>query len=364
MNIEKAKQLIEFITESGKRIATKSGNIKDIGILKQYLTEEDLTIERGIKEITSHISGTSSFYAEEEHDNFIDDESVWVCDPISGTKLFIQGLPNYTIVASHISKGEVDFAVVYNPSNGDLYTADSENGAFLNGTRLSITTKPAKRIIFAPTGNGSVSEELIKSIKDKLSESFEVSPSQGSMAINYCLVASGKFDGVVSITKDSFPEFAGCFIANRAGYTATNISGDKTIKPSDRLFACGSENHPKLLEILKSETVSYYECPKDFLLSKEADVLRLFEKLYPKKLLLIKQNNLAPEFFDLSTGLAGEILQKLVNYRIATAFIVDLKSVKSEKFGEMVNEANFGNEFRFFESYEAATTWLNTLTEG
>jgi len=161
MNIKKATNLIEYIIESGKRIVLRSGNIKDIGVVKQYLTEEDIRIERGIKEIVSKISIETTFYAEEEHDNFIDYESVWVCDPISGTKLFIQGLPNYAIVASHLTNGIVDFAVVYNPSTDDLYTADNETGAFLNGIKLNVLDKDSRKIIFAPVHNGSVSQEII-----------------------------------------------------------------------------------------------------------------------------------------------------------------------------------------------------------
>jgi myo-inositol-1(or 4)-monophosphatase len=250
MNIEKAEKLITYIIASGKRIVTESGQIKDIGIKKKYLTEEDITIERGIKEIATEISKDATFYAEEEHGAFIENESVWVCDPISGTKLFIQGLPNYAIVASHLNKGTVDFAVVYNPSSGDLYTADKENGAFLNGNHLTAIPGNEKRIIFAP-----FSTKGTDTVRQILERSFKVFPSQGSFALNYCLVATGKFAGVVSITKDSFPEFAGCFIANQAGYIATNINGSKTLLPTDRLFVCGATNHAELLEILKLTTI-------------------------------------------------------------------------------------------------------------
>jgi myo-inositol-1(or 4)-monophosphatase len=253
MNIQQATKLIEYVVESGKRISSKAGQIEDIGVKKQYLTDEDIAIERGIKQIVTNISGNTSFYAEEEHDTFVDDESVWVCDPISGTKLFIQGLPHYAIVASHLTKGIVDFAVVYDPSSNDLFTADREAGAFLNGKQLTKKTENRNRIVFAPTSYGSVSQETIDRVKSELEKTFEVFPSQGSFALNYCLVASGEFDGVVGISKDSYPEFAGCFIANMAGYKATNIRGMKDIVPNDRQFVCGNDvNYDTLLKALTS----------------------------------------------------------------------------------------------------------------
>ncbi len=89
---EKIKQeLIEFMIVSGKRLLKEQGTLPDIGVKKQYLTEEDICIERGIKDIVCKMSGKQEFFAEEENDNFVNGNSVWIVDPISGTKIFIGG---------------------------------------------------------------------------------------------------------------------------------------------------------------------------------------------------------------------------------------------------------------------------------
>ena len=91
-------------------------------------------------------------------------------------------------------------------------------------------------------------------IEQRLKEYYEVFPSQGSFAINYCFATEGQFAGVVSLTKDAFPEFAGLFIANEAGLNATNIKGEKDISPNDRVFVCGDEeDYDKLIQIVKEE---------------------------------------------------------------------------------------------------------------
>jgi len=41
----------------------------------------------------------------------------------------------------------------------------------------------------------------------------------------------------------------------------------------------------------------------------------------PADAVLVAAGQLAPEFFDLSTGLAGEVTQKLVNYRLLLAVL-------------------------------------------
>ena len=38
--------------------------------------------------------------------------------------------------------------------------------------------------------------------------------------------------------------------------------------------------------------------------------------------LILTENDLAPEFFDLRSGLAGELFQKFVNYRLRLAVVL------------------------------------------
>lgn len=248
------KELIEYIVSKGKELIDKAGKIEDIGVKKKYLTKEDITIEREIKKIVNKINDTNQFYAEEENDDFIYGESVWVVDPISGTKLFIKGLKNYAIVASHLSSGKVDFAVVYNPTNDKLYVANKGKGAILNNKKIILPLIKTNKIIYAPS-YGWNNVEQVEKIKEKLGENYDVYPSQGSFAVNYCLVAEGLFDGVVSLTKDAFPEFAGCFIANETGLKATNVYGDTDILSTDRVFVCGNKNNYENLLKLTRETL-------------------------------------------------------------------------------------------------------------
>lgn len=74
---------------------------------------------------------------------------------------------------------------------------------------------------------------------------------------------------------------------------------------------------------------------------------------------LLYPENLPGAFFDLSSGQAGEILQKLRNYRVRLAVVCPPGSVTfSSRFGEMVAEEHRGREFGVFESRDAALEWL------
>ncbi|MGE5370749.1 MAG: DUF4180 domain-containing protein [Solirubrobacterales bacterium] len=74
--------------------------------------------------------------------------------------------------------------------------------------------------------------------------------------------------------------------------------------------------------------------------------------------LLIHAENLPPAFFDLKTKLAGEVLQKFVNYQIRAAAVVPPESLAKGRFREFALEANRGRQFRFFEKRQEAIDWL------
>jgi len=76
---------------------------------------------------------------------------------------------------------------------------------------------------------------------------------------------------------------------------------------------------------------------------------------------LLDQSALSPSFFDLSTGVAGELLHRLSVYRIRMAAVVADLSVYSEPFQDFVRETNRGNQFRFFGNREAAVQWLESV---
>ncbi len=241
------KKIIDFVVESGKRLVTKSGNIKDIGVTKINLTEEDLAIERGLNEIIKSFSDDHLLYAEEENEVFYESKHLWVVDPISGTKNLIAGLAHYSIVVAHLIENKVVFAVVYDPSVDELFVAYKGVGAFLNDKPIRVNDKGNKKVILRPSSQWK-DPDVIQRATDMLS-GYEVENNTYSMAVNYCRVACGRSDGVISFTKDSFPEFAGGFILREAGGHFTNIHGHSDIAPLDRIFIGGDE--PIYGELLK-----------------------------------------------------------------------------------------------------------------
>ncbi|MGE5483835.1 MAG: DUF4180 domain-containing protein [Ignavibacteriales bacterium] len=74
--------------------------------------------------------------------------------------------------------------------------------------------------------------------------------------------------------------------------------------------------------------------------------------------LMLCAGNLTEDFYRLSTGLAGAVLQKLVNYHVKAAAVLPPELASRGRFGEMVLESNRGNHFRVFAGRDEAERWL------
>ncbi len=74
--------------------------------------------------------------------------------------------------------------------------------------------------------------------------------------------------------------------------------------------------------------------------------------------LMIHYETLSENFFKLKTKVAGNIIQKFVNYGIKATAIVPQETIQKGRFKEMALETNKGNHFRLYESKEEAEKWL------
>ncbi|MFS0673584.1 DUF4180 domain-containing protein [Ornithinibacillus sp. 179-J 7C1 HS] len=68
---------------------------------------------------------------------------------------------------------------------------------------------------------------------------------------------------------------------------------------------------------------------------------------------------ISEDFFKLSTGIAGEILQKFINYNIKFAIIGDFSSYTSKPLKDFIYECNQGNHIFFVSSEQEAIDKLS-----
>jgi hypothetical protein len=90
-------------------------------------------------------------------------------------------------------------------------------------------------------------------------------------------------------------------------------------------------------------------------INKVEDGIDLLGNLYYQGFdrIIIYEKNITPVFFDLKTGIAGEILQKFSNYRVQLAIVGDFTKYNSKSLNNFIYESNKGRLINF----------VSTLTE-
>jgi hypothetical protein len=75
--------------------------------------------------------------------------------------------------------------------------------------------------------------------------------------------------------------------------------------------------------------------------------------------IMLKKENIIDGFFNLSTGIAGEILQKVSNYRKRMAIIGDFENIKSKSMKDFIYESNRTKQILFVKTKEEALKIFN-----
>jgi hypothetical protein len=75
--------------------------------------------------------------------------------------------------------------------------------------------------------------------------------------------------------------------------------------------------------------------------------------------IIIRKENLIPDFFDLKTKIAGEILQKFSTYRVKLAIIGDFENITSKSLKDFIHESNKAGNISFVNSLENAREILS-----
>ncbi len=153
-------------------------------------------------------------------------QGLWVVDPIDGTSNFINGLPHFALSCAFIRNGRPQMGVIYNPVSDECFYAERGGGAFLNGRPLPLRNVQ-KQLHEAIAG---VEIKYLRS--GKLSSRMNtLAPfgsirSMGSSTLDWCYLASGRYDIYVHGGQKLWDYAAGALIFEEAGGKLATLEGD------------------------------------------------------------------------------------------------------------------------------------------
>ena len=119
-------------------------------------------------------------------------EFFWLIDPIDGTKEFIDKGDDFTINIALCQFNKPIFSIVYAPARFELYSAEKNLGAYLNGKRISVN-KPHGNEINIVASKSHLNKET-KSFIELIKKKYKINLLQFGSSLKICKIAEGVAD--------------------------------------------------------------------------------------------------------------------------------------------------------------------------
>jgi histidinol-phosphatase len=103
------------------------------------VTDADVRAEKAIRTVLNDRFPSYGFYGEETGQHAIDAESVWLVDPIDGTKSFVRETPFFSTQIALMRGGRFVLGVSSAPAYGELAWAEEGGGAFMNDKPIRVS---------------------------------------------------------------------------------------------------------------------------------------------------------------------------------------------------------------------------------
>ena len=255
-----------------KEIATEAGSLlldlygKELDMVRKgthdYATGADIQSERLIIGRLREHHLPYTVMAEEKLEDIefplrLGDEGILYVDPLEGTHNFSRKRAGFGfgVTLGLVRDGIPTYVVFFNPTITEMYEAELNQGAYLNGERLQVSQRAERLdVIF----NHWPDLKYVGSYLDKLRGVTEYTPTSCSDAIDIWTVARGSADGLVYVFKHADThDLISTLGITEAGGVATNIKGqpwfslDRSgfMKVSHSMLAGNPMVHQKLLSL-------------------------------------------------------------------------------------------------------------------
>ena len=177
----------------------------------------------------------------------------WIIDPLDGTTNFLHSIPHFAISVALQRENELVAGLIYNPANGDLFTAEKGKGAFFNDRRLRVAARSRLDGCVIVTGvphRGKDNHELYLERLARVMKAVAGIRRSGAAALDLAWTAAGRYDGYWEESLHAWDLAAGLVILREAGGFASDIAGGKTMLDTGSIIAGNETVHRALKNLL------------------------------------------------------------------------------------------------------------------
>jgi histidinol-phosphatase len=227
-------------------------NVKtEIKADKSPVTEADVRAEETIRELLTRRFPSFGFYGEETGQSDMDAESVWLVDPIDGTKSFVRECPFFSTQIALLRGGRFVLGVSSAPAYQELAWAERGKGAFLDGKRIHVSQVNALDGAIVSSGN-------LKTLA-----ASPAWPRFGALIgatnrirgygdfVHYHLLARGALDVVIESDVNILDIAALTVVVEEAGGRFTDLNGGAVKLDTTTVLATNGPLHERVLERIR-----------------------------------------------------------------------------------------------------------------
>jgi myo-inositol-1(or 4)-monophosphatase len=182
-----------------------------------------------------------------------DSEYVWIIDPLDGTTNFIHGFPVYSVSIALAFRGQVQQAVVYDPTRNDLFYASKGRGAFVNDRRLRVSKRIRMADCLISTGFPFRKGDNFKRYLQMMEAVMPACAGlrrPGSAALDLCYVAAGYTDAFFETGLSPWDIAAGSLLITEAGGLIGNFTGEADFMYQREVVAGNPKIYGQLVTLL------------------------------------------------------------------------------------------------------------------
>lgn len=218
-----------------------------------FVTDVDRLAEQEIIKAIHKAYPEHAILAEESGEQG-DNETVWIIDPLDGTKNFLHGFPHYCVSIAIMVRGRIEHGVIYDPLRDELFTASRGDGAKLNSQRLRVTKRKELAGGLLATAFPFKKPQHLSAYTDMFSAVFpQVADIRrtGSAALDLAYVAAGRLDGYWEIGLEKWDLAAGALIIEEAGGVISDFIGEDNYINSGNVVVGNLRLQQQLLDCIK-----------------------------------------------------------------------------------------------------------------
>lgn len=227
---------------------------------KSPVTQADVETEQAIRAVIGERFPTHGFYGEETGSSGLDNEYLWLVDPIDGTKAFVREYPMFSTQIALMHRGKLIVGVSSAPqygrhggngTNGELAYAEIGQGAWLDDRPIKVSD--IDTIEGAAISAGNLKTLALGNAWSKYGALIARANRIRGYGdfLHYHLLASGKIDIVIESDVNILDIAALSVIVEAAGGRFTDLSGAPIGLQTTTVLATNGKLHEPVLAALR-----------------------------------------------------------------------------------------------------------------